>query len=147
MTGQDMPAPSTTDAANLLAARRSLRGADGDGAYLDHFVQMLCRLDTARHGFRADDLAAVEAAWISEASKNWSGGFVAWLKDGRRIHVDGRAGSSHWSEDSDIEADVLDASQALPELAARYGWQSHAWDEGTARGLNALLDHMATRRS
>ena len=139
-----MPSPSTTATATLLAARRSLRGTDEDGAYLDHFVQVLCRLDAARHGFRADDLAAVEAAWISEAGESWSGGFVARLKDGRRIHVDGRAGSSHWSEDSDIEADVLDAGRPLPELAARHGWQGHAWDERIARGLNALLDRIAT---
>lgn len=52
-----MPSLWTTDPDTLLAARRSLRGADGDGTYLDHFVQVLCRLDAARHGFRADDLA------------------------------------------------------------------------------------------
>jgi hypothetical protein len=137
-----MPPSLTTDAAALLAARRTLRGTDEDGSYLDHFVQVLCRLDTARHGFQADDLAVIEAAWISEAGESWSGGFVARLQDGRRVHADGRAGSSHWSEDSDIEADVLDGAQALPEIAARHGWQSHAWDERTARGLNALLDRI-----
>jgi hypothetical protein len=139
-----MPPPSATSAALLLAARRALRRTDGDGAYLDHFVQMLCRLDGARHGFTANDLAAIEAAWIGDAGAGWSGGFVARLKDGRRAHVDGRAGAAHWSEDSDIEAGGLDAGQPLPELAARRGLQGHAWDEHTARALNALLDRIAS---
>jgi len=137
--------PSVTDAALLLAARRSLRGTDEDGACLDHFVQMLCRLDAARHGCAADDLAAIEAAWIGDAGTGWSGGFVARLKDGRRLHVDGHAGASHWAEDSDIEAGVLDAGQTLPELAARHGWQGHAWDEPAARTLNALLARLAAK--
>jgi hypothetical protein len=131
-------------AAALLAARRSLRGSDADDACLDHFVQVLCRLDARRHGFGADDLAAVEAAWVS-VGESWSGGLVARLKDGRRIHVDGRAGRSHWSDDSDIEAGVLDAGHSLPELASRHGWQNHAWDERTARALNALLGRLAAQ--
>jgi hypothetical protein len=68
-------------------------------------------------------------------------GFVARLKDRRRIHVDGRAGRSHRSEeDSDIEAGLLNEGEHHPELSARYGWQRHAWDEATARRLNGLLD-------
>lgn len=136
-------ARSSTHTAALLAARRSLRGTDEDGACLDHFVQLLCRLDTARHGFGVDDLAVVEAAWGSAAGESWSGGFVARLKDGQRVHADGRAGPSHWSEDSGIEADFLEAGLHLPELAARHGWQAHALDEHAARGLNALLDRLA----
>jgi len=120
-----------------------LRGTDEDGPILDHFVQVLRRLDAARHGFVADDLAAMEAAWIGNAGAGWSGGFVARLRDGRRIHVDGRAGASHWSEDCDIEASVLDTGQTLPELAARHGWQGHAWDEHAARALDALLARLA----
>ncbi len=130
-------------AGKLLAARRSLRGAEGDGAYLDHFVQILCRLDAARHGFSVDDLQAIEAAWIDGAGETWSGGFVARLKDGRRAHADGRAGGSHWSEDADVEAGLLTASAPLPELGARHGWQGHAWDEGVARSLGALLENSA----
>jgi hypothetical protein len=137
-----MPPSPTTDAA-LLAARRAVRGSAGDDASLDHFVQVLCRLDAGRHGFGADDLAAVEAAWVIETDESWSGGLVARLKDGRRIHADGRAGASHWSEDADIEAGVLDGGQSLPELAARHGWQDHAWDERIARALNALLDRLS----
>jgi hypothetical protein len=136
-------APST-DAALLLAARRSLRGSDDDGTHLDHFVQVLCRLDAARHGFAVADLAAVEAAWVSETRDGWSGGFVARLRDGRRGYADGWAGPSHWTEESDIEAGLLDASQSVPEPAARHGWQDHAWDERVARSLNALLDRRAT---
>ena len=127
-------------AGKLLAARRALRGTEWDGADLDHFVQMLCRLDADRHGFGAIDLLAIEGAWIGAAGEAWSGGFVARLKDGRRIHVDGRAGRSHWSEDCDIEAGLLDGKEQHPELGARHGWQGHAWDNTTARRLNELLD-------
>lgn len=98
--------------AKLLAVRRSLRGTEWDSAHLDHCVQVLCRLDSMRHGFAIDDLHAIESAWISEADEPWAGGFVVRLKDGRRAHVDGRAGQSHWSEDSDIEAGFLDAGYA-----------------------------------
>jgi hypothetical protein len=80
-------------AGKLLAARRALRGTEWDGSDLDHFVQVLCRLDADRHGFSAIDLLAVEAAWIGAAGETWSGGLVARLKDGRRVHVDGRAGA------------------------------------------------------
>ena len=85
-------ASDKTVAGKLLAARRALRGTDWDGGDLDHFVQVLCRLDTGRHGFGAIDLLAVEAAWIGALGETWSGGFVARLKDGKRAHVDGRAG-------------------------------------------------------
>jgi hypothetical protein len=130
-------------AGKILAARRALRRTDWDGSDLDHFVQVLCRLDAGRHGFGALDLLAVEGAWIGAASEAWSGGFVARLKDGRRVHVDGRAGRSHWSdEDSDIEAGLLDGEQH-PELGARHGWQGHAWDDAMARRLNELLDRVA----
>src|SRR5689334_6748420 len=136
-----MAVSSEDVAARLLAARRALRGTDWDGSDLDHFVQVLCRLDGDRHGFDALDLLAVEAAWLGPAGETWSGGFVARLKDGKRVHVDGRAGGSHWSEgDSDIEAGLLESRQLLPELAARHGWQGHAWDDEMARRLNELLD-------
>jgi len=138
-----MAPSSRIDAAVLLAARRALRDTDEDDAYLDHFVQVLCRLDAERHGFDADDLAVVEAAWVGASGESWAGGFVARLKDGRRIHADGRAGRSHWSEDSGIEADFLHAGLHLPELAARHGWHDHAWDERAARSLNALLYRLA----
>jgi hypothetical protein len=128
-------------AATILAARRALRGTEWDGGDLDHFVQVLCRLDADRHGFGALDLVSVEGAWISAAGEAWSGGFVARLKDGRRVHVDGRAGRSHWSdEDSDIDAGPLEDGEQHPELGARYGWQGHAWDDAIARRLNKLLD-------
>ena len=129
-------------AGKLLAVRRSLRGTEGDGAYLDHFVQILCRLDAERHGFAVDDLQAIEAAWIGEASETWSGGFVAELKDGRRAHVDGRAGGAHWSEDCDIEAGLLASGEPQPELGARHGWQGHAWNDAVARALNQFLDKL-----
>lgn len=127
----------------LLAVRRSLRGTEWDGTHLDHFVQILCRLDNTRHGFAVDDLQAIESAWVGEAGEFWSGGFVVRLKDGRRAHVDGRAGESHWSEDSDIEAGFLDTGEPHPELGARYGWHEHAWSEGLARGLNEFLGRFA----
>jgi hypothetical protein len=130
-------------AARLLAARRALRGTQWDGSDLDHFVQVLCRLDGGRHGFDALDLLAVEAAWLGAPGETWSGGLVARLRDGKRVHVDGCAGSTHWSEDdSDIDAGPLDASQLLPELCARHGWQGHAWDDEMARRLNELLDRV-----
>jgi hypothetical protein len=127
-------------ARKLLAARRALRGTEWDGSDLDHFVQVLCRLDADRHGFGALDLLAVEAAWIGATGEAWSGGLVARLKNGRRVHVDARAGGSHWSEDSDVEAGLLEGSALHPELGARHNWQGHAWDDAMARRLNELLD-------
>lgn len=128
----------------LLAARRALRGTEWDGSDLDHFVQMLCRLDADRHGFGALDLIAVEDAWVDAAGEAWSGGLVARLTDGRRAHVDGRAGRSLWSdEDSDIEAGLLQPAEQHPELGARHAWQGHAWQNGMARRLNELLDKVS----
>jgi len=135
--------PSEAVTGRLLAARRSLRGTEWDGAYLDHFVQVLCRLDVDRHGFAVEDLLAIEGAWITEDGEEWSGGFVARLRDGQRAYVDGRAGRSHWSEDSDIDAGFLDASQRRPERGARHGWQGHAWDDDLARNLNEFLGRLA----
>jgi hypothetical protein len=136
-------ASDETVAGKILAARRALRGTDWDVSDLDHFVQVLCRLDADRHGFGAFDLLAVEGAWIGPAGETWSGGFVARLKDGRRAHVDGRAGGAHWSdEDSDIEAGLLDRDEQHPALGARHGWQGHAWDDAMARRLNELLDRV-----
>jgi hypothetical protein len=134
-----------TVAGRLLAARRALRGTEWDGADLDHFVQVLCRLDAERHGFAAIDLLAVEGAWISAPGEAWSGGFVARLKGGKRAHVDGRAGQSHWSDDdSDVEAGLLGDGERHPELGRRHGWQGHAWDDAMARRLNELLDRFDT---
>jgi hypothetical protein len=136
-------ASDETMTGKILAARRELRRTDWDGSDLDHFVQVLCRLDAGRHGFGALDLLAVEGAWIGTPGEAWSGGFVARLKDGRRAHVDGRAGAAHWSdEDSNIEAGLLDGGEQHPELGARRGWQGHAWDDAMARRLNELLDRV-----
>ena len=129
-------------AARLLAARRALRSTEWDGSDLDQFVQVLCRLDGDRDGFGALDLVAVEAAWRDADGDSWSGGLIARLKDGRRVYADGRAGSSHWSdEDCDIHAGLLGAGQLHPELDA-HGRQTHAWDEKMARRLNQLLDRI-----
>jgi hypothetical protein len=131
-------------AARLLAARRVLRGTEWDSSDLDHFVQVLCRLDADRHGFGALDVLAVEDAWIDAAGEAWTGGLVALLMDGRRAHVDGRAGLSHWADgDSDIEAGLLDGMAQHPEIGARHGWQGHASDDATARRLNELLGRIA----
>ena len=126
----------------ILAARRALRRTDWDGSDLDHFVQVLCRLDAVRHGFGALDLLAVEGAWIDAASATWSGGFVARLKDGRRAHVDGRAGSSQWSdEDCDIAAALLEGTDHRV-LGTRHGRHGHGWDDAMASRLNELLDRV-----
>lgn len=127
----------------LLAARRSLRDTKWDGTHLDHFIQVLCRLDGRRHSFALDDLHAVECAWTGEAEGAWRGGFVARLKDGRRAHVDGRAGGSYWAEDSDIETGLLHNGEAHPEPSERHGWQDQAWRDELADMLNALLDRLA----
>ncbi len=141
-----MSNPSEVAIGKLLVARRSMRGTKWDGAHLDHFVQVLCRLDCSRHGFGVDDLDTIEKAWIGQADDTWCGGVVARLKDGRRAHVDGRAGRSHWAEDSAIETGLLDADAAHLESAARHGWQDHAWSEGLAYTLNAFLGRYAAQR-
>lgn len=129
-------------AGKLLAARRALRSTEWDGIDLDHFVQVLCRLDGDRHGFGALDVVAVDAAWRVADGDNWSGGLIARLKDGKRAQIDGRAGSSQWSEeDSDIHAGLLEAGQHHPELDT-HGRPSHAWDEDVARRLNQLLNRI-----
>ena len=112
-----MAASSEVVTGKLMTARRSLRGTEWDGTYLDHFVQVLCRLDADRHGFAVEDLQAIEGAWVDESGEAWSDGFVARLKDGRRAHADGRTGRSHWSEDADIDAGLLDASEPIPSSA------------------------------
>ncbi|MBI2740762.1 MAG: hypothetical protein HYX38_30020 [Rhodospirillales bacterium] len=130
-------------AGRLLAARRAMRGTEWDGSDLDHFVQVLCRLDADRHGFGALDVLAIEDAWVA-TGETWTGGLVALLMNGRRAHVDGRAGQSHWAEeDSDIEAGLLDGAAQHPELDARHGWQGHARDDTMACRLNELLDRVA----
>lgn len=132
-------------AGRILAARRALRGTPWDGHDLDHFVQVLCRLDPDRHGFGVLDLVAVESAWVGATGETWSGGFVGRLKDGRRAHADGRAGHAHWADgDSDIAAGLLGGGERHPELSARHGWQDHVWDDGMARRLNELLARIDT---
>jgi hypothetical protein len=128
----------------LLAARRAMRGTAWDSSDLDHFVQVLCRLDADRHGFGALEILAIEDAWVGASGEDWTGGLVALLMDGRRAYVDGRAGQQHgqppWTEGySDIEAGMLHGAQQRPELGARHGWHGHAWDEAMARRLNELL--------
>ena len=140
-----MTHPPAIVVGELLALRRSLRGTKWDSIHLDHFVQVLCRLDDDRHGFTLDDLHAIENAWVGEPGETWSGGFVVRLKDGSRAHVDGRAGQSHWSDDSDIEACLLGTGERQPELGSRYGWQTHVWNEELARTLNEFLVRFAAQ--
>ena len=136
-------ASDETVTGKILAARRALRRTDWDGSDLDHFVQVLCRLDADRHGFGALDLLAVEGAWIGAPGEAWSGGFVARLKDGQARPCRWPRRAAHWSdEDSDIEAGLLDGGEQHPELGARHGWQGHAWDDAMARRLNELLDRV-----
>jgi len=130
-------------ARHLIEVRRSLRGTEWDGAALDHFVQILCRLDAGRHGFAVADLGAVEGASPSAADEAWSGGLVARLKDGRRVHLDGRAGAAHWSDDADLDAGWLESGESHPEIGARHGWQGHAWDDKLARMLNEFIGRLA----
>lgn len=90
---------------------------------------------------KADSDEIVINTGIGAAGEAWSGGFVARLKDGRRVHVDGRAGLSRWyGEDSDIDAGPLEDGEQHPELGSRYGWHGHAWDDAMARRLSELLD-------
>ena len=124
----------------LLSVRRSLRGSEWDGAYLDHFVEVMSRLDARRHGFGAADLGAIQAAWAETDKAAWAGGFVAKLQDGRLGHVDGDAGAAQWSNDAYIEAELLDGEGSLTESL---WWQVHAWDEELARRLNEFLRRVA----
>lgn len=125
----------------LLSVRRSLRGSEWDGAYLDHFVEVMSRLDARRHGFGAADLGAIQAAWAETDKAAWAGGFVAKLQDGRLGHVDGDAGAAQWSNDAYIEAELLDGEGSLTE--SHQLWQVHAWDEELARRLNEFLRRVA----
>ena len=124
----------------LLAVRRSLRGTEWDGAYLDHFVEVMSRLDARRHGFGAADLGAIEAAWAETDKTAWTGGFLAKLQDGRLGHVEGDAGAALWSKDAYIEAVLFDGQGERTESPCT---QEHARDEDLARRLNEFLRRVA----
>jgi hypothetical protein len=126
----------------LLAARRSLRGTEGDSADLDQMVQVIWRLDARRHGFGGADLAAIESAWIASDETGWSGGFVALLADGRRASVGGRAVAGQWEEHAQLEVALHD-DVSYPEIQRRHGWQEHASDPIVARELNELISKVA----
>jgi len=127
----------------LLVARRSLRDTEWDGAYLDHFVEVISRLDARRHGFGAGDLGAINAAWAGTDEAAWAGGFVAKLQDGRLGYVDGEAGAADWGEGAHVEAAVIQDSQFRTASERQRGWQDHAWDEDLARRLNEFLRRVA----
>ena len=120
----------------LLVARRSLRDTEWDGAYLDHFVEVISRLDARRHGFGAADLGAIQAAWTDTDKAAWAGGFVAKLQDGRFGHVIGDAGADHWGDDAHIEVTLIVREE--PSTETQY-WQAHVWDEDLTRRLNEFL--------
>ena len=128
--------PSSADrsvAARLLAARRALRGSPHDSASLDHFVQVLCRLDAERHGFAFDDVRAIESAWTGEDASWWAGGFIARLHSNQRVYVTGHAGATYWSDDAVVTAEPLKPGHdAIRQAGER-------WEEETARRLNELL--------
>jgi citrate lyase beta subunit len=132
--------PSSADrsvAARLLAARRALRGSPHDSASLDHFVQVLCRIDAGRHGFAFDDLRAIESGWTGDDASRWSGGLIARLHSNQRVYVTGHAGDTHWAEDASVTAEPLDPGHdALRQDGER-------WDEEIARRLNELLARAA----
>lgn len=130
----------------MLAVRRSLRGTEWDGAYLDHFVELMSRLDARRHGFGAADLGSIQAAWAETGKAGtgkagWAGGFVATLQDGRVGHVDGDAGAAHWSKDAHIEASLLDEEKPRTENQR----QANALDQDLARRLNEFLRRATSR--
>lgn len=132
-----------TMVSKLLAVRRSLRGTEWDGTYLDHFVQVISRLDARQHGFGAADLGAI-AARASKDEAAWSGGFVAKLRDGRRGHVHGDASVALWGGDAHIQVASLDGDVSRPETERRHGPEDHAWDEDLAHRLNEFLSRVTS---
>lgn len=78
----------------MLAVRRSLRGTEWDGAYLDHFVELMSRLDARRHGFGAADLGSIQAAW-AETGKAGRARLVGPVASWRRCRMDA---SGMWTE-------------------------------------------------
>lgn len=112
-----------------------LRDTEWDGTHLDHFMQMLCRLNARHHGFGAADILSIEAAWDEPDSVAWSGGLIARLNGGRRAYVEGAAGLDQWGDDSRMDA----------HLTSNDADGSHAWNDHLGRCLNQFFSTMATR--
>jgi hypothetical protein len=128
------------DPAKLRAVRLSLR--DGATRYLDHFVQVLCRLD-GEVGFGAGDVAAVESVWGSCGEERWVGGFVVALKDGRRAYLEACAGEPPWSDDdADLRVEFLRPGEPYPRLGADHRQQLLGWDDGAAEELDPFLKRL-----
>jgi hypothetical protein len=125
------------DSAKLHAVRLSLR--NGAARYLDHFVQVLCRLDE-EEGFGAGDVAAVESAWGSTGEEHWFGGFVVVLKNGRRAYLEACAGEpAWWGDDADLRVEFLRPGAPYPRLGADHCQQLFGWDDGAAEELDPFL--------
>lgn len=128
----------------LLAARRSLRSTEWDGADLDHWIQIMCRLDARVHGFGAADVRDVECAWSEAHPAGWSGGFVARLKDGRRAGIGATVGLRHWTDGASLEVALVEGQERRDEIAARFGWAERSWSEPLARQFNEMLSRCET---
>jgi hypothetical protein len=128
-------------AGRMLTARRSLRDTPWNGAFLDHFMQMLYRLDARQHGFGAADIASIEAAWDSPDGDAWSGGMITRLNDGRRGYVEGTSDFAQWGPDARMDARLMAPATTMP----RDPDENHCWNDHLGRCLNEFFSTMATR--
>ena len=103
-------------AGRMLSARRSLRDTPWNGAFLDHFVEMLYRLDARQHGFGAADIVSIEAAWDSPDGSAWSGGMITRLNDGRRGYVEGATDLDEWGAGARMDARLMSPASTTPRV-------------------------------
>lgn len=66
--------------------------------YLQPFIEVVHRLDRARHGIALEDVASVHQAYMNQEDWGWDGGFLVELKDGRRAMIDASADDFDWGK-------------------------------------------------
>ncbi len=75
------------DMAERWAAERDCRHLDA-AQWIRGLAGGLHHLDSAKHGFRPDDIVHVAQAWHGSDFDVWRGGFVLDLKGGRRARME-----------------------------------------------------------
>lgn len=96
-------------AAELYAIAESVADEEGGDVYLQPFVEVMSRLDRAKHGIARHDVAAVLQAYMNHEDWGWDGGFLVELRDGRRAMIDVSADDFAWDERTRIDVAVKPA--------------------------------------